>query len=124
MKITSTVTAIGAHAISKKDAMIILFGDSATDALRDVSVIQEFDQPDKAKKMVLKHGDHLYIDDIKYRVNGVGKLTNANLQQIGHATLIFKPMPDRDALGNAIYLIPTAIPTFKVGTVIRYETED
>lgn len=124
MEITATVTAIGQDAISTKDNMVILFGDQATNALRDVSVIQEFADAEAAKQLNLVRGDHLYIDDIKYRITDVGRLTNSGLQQIAHATLVFKPVPTEDALGNALYLSPTAMPVFKVGTQIRYVTHD
>ncbi len=45
MQFTATITAIGKDALSSKDPMIILFGPEATDALRDVAVIQQFDDP-------------------------------------------------------------------------------
>jgi PTS system glucitol/sorbitol-specific IIA component len=124
MELTATVTAIGEKALSPKDNMIILFGDKATDALREVSVIQQFDDPETQKQLTVAHGDHIYINDIKYRVAAVGGLTNPNLEQIAHATLIFQPVPDKDMLGNAIYLTPNAKPAFTVGTKIRYVTAD
>ncbi|KRM55527.1 PTS glucitol/sorbitol transporter subunit IIA [Lacticaseibacillus sharpeae] len=123
MQLKSVVKEIGAQALSPKDQMVILFGDKATPALRDVSVIQEFADPSAQKKMTVKVGDHLYINQIKYRVIGVGGITNANLQQIGHATLVFQPVPAEDQLGNAIYLTPTAKPVFKVGTEIVYDLD-
>lgn len=124
MEITATITAVGKDAISTKDNMVILFGDQATNALRDVSVIQEFASPKEEQKLTMARGDLLFIDDIKYRVTGIGSLTNPNLQQIGHATLVFKPVPTEDALANALYLSPTAMPTITVGTKLRYVTSD
>lgn len=122
MEITATVQAIGKHALSPKDAMVILFGEKATPELQDVCVIQKFADPAAQKKMRVHHGDHIYINDIKYRVAAVGGLTNANLQQIAHATLIFHAVPDdEDVLGNAIYLTPFAKPVFAEGTTIRYD---
>lgn len=121
MQLKSIVKEIGPDALSPKDQMVILFGDKATDALRNVSVIQEFTNPKAQKKMQVKVGDHLYINDIKFRVIGVGGLTNANLQQIGHATLVFQPVPSEDSLGNAIYLFPNAKPVFTEGTEIIYD---
>jgi PTS system glucitol/sorbitol-specific IIA component len=124
MELTATVTAIGEKALSPKDNMVILFGDKATAALREVSVIQQFDDPEAQKSLNIAHGDHIYINDIKYRVAAVGSLANPNLKQIAHATLIFQPVPDEDMLGNAIYLTPYAKPTFSIGTTIRYVTAD
>ncbi|KRL87556.1 hypothetical protein FC50_GL002272 [Lacticaseibacillus pantheris DSM 15945 = JCM 12539 = NBRC 106106] len=124
MEITATVTAIGPHAISQTDPLVILFGKDATPELADVSVIQQFDEPSQQKQLALHHGDHIFINDIKFRVSEVGSLTNANLQQIGHATLMFQPVPSEDRLGNAVYLVPTARPTFTIGTTIRYVMQD
>ncbi|WP_155286237.1 PTS glucitol/sorbitol transporter subunit IIA [Lacticaseibacillus zhaodongensis] len=125
MEITAKVQAIGKDALSPKDAMVILFGEKATPELRDVCVIQEFTDPAAQKKMHVRPGDHIYINDIKYRVAGVGGLTDANLEQIAHATLIFKAVPDDDdVMGNAIYLTPFAKPIFEVGTTIRYDLAD
>lgn len=109
------------HALDPKDNMVILFGDKATDSLRDVSLIQEFADPEAQKTMTVKVGDHLIINDIKFRIIGVGKLTNANLQQIGHVTLVFQPVPSVDQLGNAIYLFPNAKPVFDVGTELVFD---
>lgn len=69
MEITATVTAIGPHAISQTDPLVILFGQEATPELADVSVIQTFDQPAQQKQLVLHHGDHIYINDIKFRIS-------------------------------------------------------
>lgn len=124
MELSATVTAIGEKALSPKDNMVILFGDKATNALREVSVIQQFDDPEAQKTMTIAHGDRVYINDIKYTVAAVGGLTNANLEQIAHATLIFQPVPAEDVLGNALYLTPYAKPTFKIGTKIRYVLAD
>jgi PTS system glucitol/sorbitol-specific IIA component len=123
MQLKSIVKEIGADALSPKDQMVILFGDKATDALRDVSVIQELTDPQAQKTMEMKVGDHLIINDIKFRVIGVGGITNANLQQIGHATLVFQPVPSEDQLGNALYLFPNAKPVFTPGTEIIYDMQ-
>ena len=41
--LVGTVTAIGENAISKKDPMIILFGEQATEEIRTVAIIQSFE---------------------------------------------------------------------------------
>ena len=40
----STVIQIGKDAIDKDDPVVILFGETATEALQNVSVIQRFEQ--------------------------------------------------------------------------------
>ena len=44
MKWNSTITAIGSEALDPADNIVILFDNKATDKLRDVAVLQEFDQ--------------------------------------------------------------------------------
>ena len=43
MKWNSTITAIGSEALDPADNIVILFDNKATDKLRDVAVLQEFD---------------------------------------------------------------------------------
>ena len=57
MKWISTIKAIGPNAISEKDRVVILFGQTAKDELQDVSVIQAFDDEQAAQAVVLKKGD-------------------------------------------------------------------
>ena len=123
MQLTATVTAIGKDALSSKDPMIILFGPQATDALRDVAVIQQFADKSALEKLVIKEGDQLTIDDETFEMTYVGQLANSNLKAIGHVTLLFQAVPADNPMQNAIYLKPTHRPTFKVGTTLTYITQ-
>lgn len=113
----ATVTEIGEHALDGKEPMIILFGERATDSLKEYSVIQKFEE---SGELDVKVGDQLKIDEIVYSVEHVGSFANANLNSISHVTLIFSEVPEEDAVVNGIYLSPTTVPTVKVGSVIEY----
>lgn len=121
-KIMATVTAIGDAALDPKDPLVILFGESATQALRDVAVIQQFADGDAQAALTVAIGDHVEIDAQRYEVKHVGKLANQNLQTIGHVSLIFDVLPDQP-MENALYLEPKAKPQIKVGSTITYLTK-
>lgn len=122
--VTSTVIAIGNHAIENEDPLVILFDQEATPELQEIAVIQEFSEPAAMKTLTLAEGDTITIDDNTYTIAYVGDVANQNLQTIGHITLLFAPLPASDRLGNGVYLTTTVKPAFHVGTKISYETDD
>lgn len=115
--ITSEIVAIGKNSIVENDPLVILFGPEATNSLKDVALIQKFDQ--KAPKFNLKRGARIRIREHEYEITFCGKLVNANLSGVGHATLCFEPIPDTP-LQSAIYLSPEKFPGFSVGDKITY----
>ncbi|MFS7002080.1 PTS glucitol/sorbitol transporter subunit IIA [Carnobacterium maltaromaticum] len=114
-----TVTSIGPQAISEQDPIIILFGEEATEDIRQVSVIQAFE--DGREMIELKKGQTIKFDNQSYTIEAVGSLAVDNLNSIGHITLSFTEVPAEDMLGNGIYLSPQELPTISVGTKISYE---
>lgn len=115
--ITSEVIEIGPNAIVENDPLVILFGPEATSNLKDVAVIQKFAK--QPLELNLRRGSQIKIRDHTYKVTFCGKLVNANLQGVGHATLCFEPVPDTP-LESAIYLSPEKFPEFSVGDKITY----
>ncbi|MGC6768897.1 PTS glucitol/sorbitol transporter subunit IIA [Enterococcus sp. LJL128] len=113
----SIVTAIGDHALDGKEPMIILFGEGATENLREYSVIQKFEEQ---QELAIKKGNQLKIDELVYTVEHVGSFANANLNSISHVTLIFDSVPAEDAVVNGIYLSPNKFPEINVGSIIEY----
>lgn len=120
MDVKARITAIGSQALTDGDAMVILFNETASAALREVAVIQKFEQPAEQGQIKLHANDVLTIGDHDYPIVEVGQLVNNNLQTIGHVTLIFgKNVPT--GLQNALHFAPgVAKPEFKVGTEIVY----
>jgi len=113
----ATITEVGPHALSGKESMIILFGESATDALREYSVIQKFDH---SEKLTINQGDQLKIGENTYHIEYVGPFANSNLASISHVTLIFSEVPKNDPIANGLYLSPYVLPDIKIGTKIDY----
>ncbi|KRN28449.1 hypothetical protein IV38_GL001450 [Lactobacillus selangorensis] len=120
-EITSRVTAVGPQAFSGEAPLIILFDNSATAALKEVAVIQQFDG-DSEKNVQLQVGDQLTLKGQVYPIVWMGSLVNANLESIGHATLVFQaaPIESDQALQNGIYLGAGPLPTLQVDDKITY----
>ena len=116
--LVGTVTAIGENAISKKDPMIILFGEQATEEIRTVAIIQSFEKEKETVK--LKPGQKISFDEKIYTIKTVGSLANENLNTIGHVTLSFSEVPEDDRIESGIYLTPYELPELTIGTKISY----
>ncbi|MEY8662085.1 PTS glucitol/sorbitol transporter subunit IIA [Ligilactobacillus faecis] len=118
--IKSEVMAIGPEAISDKEPMLILFDESASERLREVSVIQRFEN-DATKNYDLQVGSKIQIDAKEYTVKYLGELVESNLTSIGHTVFNFKELPSKEHLQeNVIYLEPHVLPQIKVGSQIIY----
>lgn len=115
----AVVTEIGVRALDEKEPIIILFGENATDSLKEYSVIQKFEE---SQSLEMKTGDLLKIDEQEYTIQYVGPFANKNLNSIAHVTLVFSEVPKEDAIVNGLYLAPSRLPTINVGTIIEYRT--
>ncbi|MHC9536503.1 PTS glucitol/sorbitol transporter subunit IIA [Dellaglioa sp. BT-FLS60] len=116
--IKARIEEIGKDAISKKEPIVILFNQSATDDLRQVSVIQSFEAGQEITSP--KTGDDMQIDDQTYKIDFAGELVDSNFKSVGHATLFFMATPEHPQ-PNGIYLTPHVLPDFKVGSTITYK---
>ncbi|MFD1431724.1 PTS glucitol/sorbitol transporter subunit IIA [Lacticaseibacillus yichunensis] len=124
METTSVITAIGPDALGSDAALVILFGETATVPLQDVSVIQRFTDRARQQALTLAEGDTLQVGSQGYTITHVGALANENLQAIGHVALVFGPVPAESPLANALYLTPAQVTTFAVGETLTYRTAE
>ncbi|WP_430601930.1 PTS system, glucitol/sorbitol-specific IIA component [Enterococcus sp. DIV0724b] len=113
----AVITEVGVRALDEKEPMIILFGESATEGLKEYSVIQKFQE---TQSLEMKKGDLLKIDEQEYTIDYVGPFANKNLNSIAHVTLVFAEVPKEDAIVNGLYLTPSIFPIINVGTIIEY----
>ena len=104
------ITQIGKNAINDEN-ILVLFGESVTPDLLDVSIVQ--------KPIVLEKGGQLIFGDQAYQVIGVGPLANQNLNEIGHATVFFQK--EAGVIPNAIYVVPEKLPDLEVGMKITFQ---
>ncbi|MBO1300825.1 MULTISPECIES: PTS glucitol/sorbitol transporter subunit IIA [unclassified Enterococcus] len=114
----ATITEIGTSAINPEESMLILFDQSATSALRDYTIIQEFSTKENFS---LETNDWISFDHQEYTIEHVGPLANENLTTVGHVTLVFEEPPKGDKIVNGIYLSPYQLPEINVGTIINYK---
>lgn len=123
MKWISEIKNIGSEALAPEERVVILFGENANDDLKKVSVIQNFEDEDALKSLVLKKGDTVTIDGTTYLINYVGSLVNSNLRALQHVSLFFTKTPKKP-MSNAVYLEcdeKDALPDFRVNDEIVYE---
>ena len=124
MKWISTISKIGKQAVESKSNMVILFGESVTKDLVDVSVIQKFDEHTPVSGFIFKKGDTITIDGQTYVADYVGPMVESNMKALGHVTLFFDQKKPKNPLANAVYLSFTAdqtMPDFKVDEDLIYE---
>ncbi|MEW9670912.1 PTS glucitol/sorbitol transporter subunit IIA [Ammoniphilus sp. 3BR4] len=115
--VKSVVTQVGPLALSfEEEKVIILFGPSAPEELKEVSVIQEIqesgDEPISA-------GDTLQIGEQEYKLVKVGSSAYKNLLEIGHISIYFSEAPD-EVLPGSIYVTPDLFPIIKEGDTILF----
>lgn len=98
------------------DNMIILFGDSAPDMLKDYCYSIEVVPTNKK----IEKGQYLVIDNEKFKILAVGDVAEKNLVELGHLTVHFS--------GDISVLLPGAMvvenkncPKIKIGTQIMIE---
>lgn len=117
----SKIIRIGKDAVSEKEPILVLFGENASTAIEDVSVLQSFNE--KPADFRLKNGDEIVIGEQIYTIEHIGKNVNHNLQSLGHITLIFQAFNPERFLETSVYVSPYQLPQLKVGMEIKYQSK-
>ncbi|EPN9397276.1 PTS glucitol/sorbitol transporter subunit IIA [Listeria monocytogenes] len=100
----------------EEEKIVILFGPTATNELREISVIHEFqDAPNNA----LTKGNTLLIGEQVYIIEEVGTDANKNLEELGHISVYFRS-GQNEVLPGAIVVSPEVFPTITVGDSIQF----
>jgi PTS system glucitol/sorbitol-specific IIA component len=116
----SVITAIGTDAVTQDEPLIILFNETATKLIKTSAVIQKFTDNELFD---LKENDSITFGDQVYTINEVGHMSNSQLQELGHSTLLFEEPTEEKLYANGIYLTPTQLPNLEVGMEIVYKGE-
>lgn len=116
--IKSKITAIGSQAVDASQPLLILFGETASERLREVSLIHDFEN-DPVAGYDIRNGSKVRIGSSEYEVEYAGQLVEPNLTSIGHTVFAFKEVPETPQ-ENAIYLKPYGMPHVEVGTEIVF----
>ncbi|EAE7904285.1 PTS glucitol/sorbitol transporter subunit IIA [Listeria monocytogenes] len=100
----------------EEEKIVILFGPTATNELREISVIHEFqDVPNNA----LTKGNTLLIGEQTYTIEEVSSDANKNLEELGHISVYFRS-GQNEVLPGAIVVSPEIFPTITVGDSIQF----
>ncbi|EGC3018110.1 PTS glucitol/sorbitol transporter subunit IIA [Listeria monocytogenes] len=100
----------------EEEKIVILFGPTATNELREISVIHEFqDVPNNA----LTKGNTLLIGEQEYIIEEVGSDANKNLEELGHISVYFRS-GQNEVLPGAVVVSPEVFPTMKIGDSIQF----
>lgn len=112
----SVVTYVGpaAHSFAE-DKVMILFGPSAPQALRDVAIIHEFETQPTG---LLCSGQMIAFDDVVYQIERVGSDAARNLQELGHISVYFTAPPE-NVLPGAVYVTPYMAPSVRLGSIVE-----
>lgn len=100
----------------KEEKVIILFGPTAPDELREVCVIHEFE---KHPNNILEIGKQINIANQTYTINQVGSEANKNLEELGHISIYFK-QNENGLLPGSIEVTPDIFPELMVGDMIKF----
>lgn len=107
------VLGMGEAVSSLGDEMIILFGDTAPDTLKDFCYLIE----PKETNGNIAPGQTLFIDDESFEIKNVGDVAQKNLVALGHLTISFTG-DEESMLPGAIVVEKKPCPQIKVGTTI------
>ncbi|EGP9128676.1 PTS glucitol/sorbitol transporter subunit IIA [Listeria monocytogenes] len=100
----------------EEEKIVILFGPTATNELREISVIHEFqDVPNNA----LTKGNTLLIGEQEYIIEEVGSDANKNLEELGHISVYFRS-GQNEVLPGAVVVSPEVFPTMTIGDSIQF----
>ena len=118
MELATKVTNIGEMVPAfKDDGLLILFGPTATNELKPISVLHEFET--EVPKDVLKVGTTIEMGNNTYSIKTVGSAANANFEELGHISIYFNSDPE-SILPGAILAGPNKFPEIKEGDVIKF----
>lgn len=86
MKYEVVVTQVGEMVEELSSAnMIILFNTNVPEDLAEISVLHTIG----ILKEDVQIGDIINIENIEYKITGIGSVANENLRELGHCTLVF-----------------------------------
>ena len=115
----SEIVHIGKEAVSTEENILILFGEDASPAIKNVSVLQSFKKKDADFELKLNHT--ITIGDQVYTITFVGENVSANLRALGHVTLVFKEFDEDNFIETSVYLTPHQLPHIETGMTITYQ---
>lgn len=100
----------------EEEMLLILFGPTATNELKPICVIHEFEQE---PTQLLKPGVKVAIGNQTYTITKVGDSANTNFEELGHVSIYFRT-GENDLLPGAIIAEPAVYPVVQKGDTIKF----
>lgn len=118
MSYIANITDIGPMVADFKEAgVLVLFGPSAPNELREISVIHDMKQ--EVEDNLIKPGTKIKLGNYEYIVDQVGSEANNNFKKLGHISIYFIDSEEHELLPGAIHVKETEFPTLKVGDTVE-----
>jgi len=108
---------IGPKAIGDNEAILIFFNETATELLKEYTIIQRF-VDDNWEELVI--GDKISFGEQVYTITHLGKNVLDQLRDLGHVSFFFGEAP-KEELINAITLKEEKLPEISQGMNITYK---
>ncbi|PXW86708.1 PTS system glucitol/sorbitol-specific IIA component [Streptohalobacillus salinus] len=100
-----------------EENLLILFGPKATNELKPISVMHEFQEDPEGD--FLKPGTLITINDETFTITQVGSAANDNFNELGHVSIYFKENVE-ELLPGAVQAEPEGFPDIKEGDIITF----
>lgn len=116
--VVSEIVGIGKDAYMENHPVLILFDETVSDGLSEVSIIHAFKStyPDN----FLRIGSRIRFNETEYVIEDLGDLANITLKQLGHISLYFEKVFDNKVMPSAALLSPSDKPQLKIGDRITF----
>lgn len=98
----------------EEDKVLIFFGPSVPNELREMSVVHEVQSFAAAD---FHAGATLQIGDATYEITAVGHEAAEKMEQLAHVVVYFTDVPD-EILPGAMYATPHQLPNIEAGMKI------
>ena len=95
-----------------------MFGENATEPIRDVSVLQRFEG--EVSDFDFHVGDEVRFGEQVYEVAYAGGNVGMTFRELGHVTFVFDAFNPEHFIETSVYLMPHTFPTLEEGMTINY----
>lgn len=100
----------------EEEMLLVLFGPSATNELKPICVVHEFDE---VPNNLLQPGRKMQIGNNEYTITHVGDAANKNFEELGHISIYFRT-GENEILPGAVIAEPEIFPKIEKGDLIKF----
>lgn len=117
MEVKTTVLEVGELVPAfAEEMLLVLFGPEATNELKPICVMHEFEE---TPTNFLKVGTKFDMGGNTYTVTQLGSAANKNFDELGHISIYFKET-EEELLPGAVIAEPAVFPNIESGDVLKF----